>query len=326
MRDISIVVAGDEGIAPGLFATIGSCAVSCDAARRMVVHFLNTGLQDSTLESLRKFATQFPNMDLKVHDVDLSPFQGATLMKGGYASYARILFRRYIKESRVLYFDTDFLVLKDVSHLFDMDMDGATVWATMTPTIPWLADDCPFCQAEEIKGVPYFNAGVLLIDAEKWDEQNCEARILEKLKTRIPLKFHDQTLLNYVLKDHWKRLPDEWGLMMIHNTDKPLDTNYHFGGSTKPWVRGATFAATGLWWCLYEKKIKPYYQIPGAALSRMLFAWREKAVYYFLPVFGCLLRRMPRFRSKVARLVERRKFYCLFRRAEREASCRWEVR
>ena len=312
-----IIVAGDEGIAPGLFATVGSIAVSCNRESGVEINFLNTGLLPETLESFKRFVMQFSWVRLIVHDIDLSPFSGATLMKGSYSAYARILFRRYVKSDRVLYFDTDFLVFKDVSVLFDMDMYGATAWATMTPTIPYLDMDCPFCKPEEIQGVHYFNSGVILLDGNKWEEQKCEDRIIEKLKTGIHLAYHDQTLLNYVLKDHWERLPDEWGLMMIHNTRNPLDTNYHFGGGGKPWQASCTFISSGLWWAVYKTWIRRYYHIRNDVLVRMTILFKELMAYHLLPLVRFAGLFSLKLKSKYARLQKRKLFLPYFRAAEK---------
>jgi lipopolysaccharide biosynthesis glycosyltransferase len=310
-------VAGDEGIAPGLFATVGSIAVSCNRGRGVEINFLNTGLLPETLESFKSFVQQFSWVRLVVHDVDLSPFEGAPLMKGSYSSYARILFRRYIKAERALYFDTDFLVFKDVSVLFDMDMLGATAWATMTPTIPYLNMDCPFYSPDEIQGVPYFNAGVILVDGNKWEEQKCEERVIAKLKTGIHLAYHDQTLLNYVLKDHWRRLPNEWGLMMIHNTKNPLDTNYHFGGGGKPWQASCTFISSGLWWAVYKTWIRRYYRVKNDALVRASVLFKESIAYYLLPLIGFAALFSSKLKSKQVRLRKRKLFSPYFRAAEK---------
>lgn len=317
---VVIVVAGDEGVAPGLFATVGSLAISCNRSRGAEVNLLNTGLLAKTLESLKLFATQFPWIKFVVHDVDLSPFNGATLMKGSYSAYARILFRRYIKAERVLYFDTDFLIFKDVSLLFDMDMDGSTALATMTPTIPYLSMDCPFYKADEIQGVPYFNSGVVLFDARKWDEERCEERIIEKLKTGMALAYHDQTLLNYVLKDRWERLPDEWGLMMIHNARNPLDTNYHFGGGGKPWQSSCTFLAAGLWWVVYKNLIRRYYRIRNDIAIIAMISLKEMVVYYLFPLCRLAAWFSVKVKSKLDRLRKRRLYYPYFRAAEKLVS------
>lgn len=312
-----VIVAGDEGIAPGLFATVGSIAVSCNRERGVEINFLNTGLRTETLIAFKRFVGQFSWVRLIVHEVDLSPFDGATLMKGSYSAYARILFRRYVKADRVLYFDTDFLVLKDVSELFNMDMCGATAWATMTPTIPYLNMDCPFYRPEEIQGVPYFNSGVILFDGKQWEEQDCEGRIIEKLKTGIHLAYHDQTLLNYVLKDHWKRLPDEWGLMMIHNTRNPLDTNYHFGGGGKPWQASCTFISSGLWWFFYKRWIYRYYHVKNDAIVRAVIRLRELVAYHLFPIIRLAAFFNSSLNSKLERLKKRRLYFPYFRAAEK---------
>lgn len=263
---IHVLLAGDAGIVPGLFVTIASLVKNCDHDRNIVIHFMDTGISRNDTEALRKFVSTFHNVALEIHAVDLSPFHATNTYRGSYGAYARLLVQRYVDATRVIYVDTDFLFMRNAADLFDMDMGGGdnVVLATETPMIPTLADDCPFVSLDEVMGEPYLNSGILLIDLLQWKRFGCESRILELLRQPIELEHHDQTLLNFVLRRHWGKLDSSWGLLQIHDTDNPAETNFHFGGGgVKPWEKGCHYSSAPIWWAYYDRFVRPYYRFKG---------------------------------------------------------------
>lgn len=262
--DVHVLLAGDKGIVPGLFVTIASLADNCTSSRNLIIHFMDVGVSTSDRQALQAMVKSMNNVSLEIHDVDLNVFKGANSYRGSFGAYARLLVQRYVKAPRVIYVDTDFLFLRDPAELYDWDMQGKIVWATSTPMIPRLADDCPFLSAEEIAGEPYFNSGILLIDLEKWRKNQCEERIMALLRQPIVLGHHDQTLLNYVLRGEWGELDASWGLLQLHDTENPSKTNFHFGGGgVKPWQWGCHYGSAPIWWAYYDTYVRPYYRFAG---------------------------------------------------------------
>ena len=310
--EVHVLLAGDAGIVPGLFVTIASLVENCDPTRNIVIHFMDTGISENDTDALRKFIVAFHNVSLEIYAVDLSPFHGANTYRGSYGAYARLLVQRYIEAARVVYVDTDFLFMRDAAELFDMDMKGNVVLATETPMIPTLADDCPFLSANETKGEPYLNSGVLLIDLVQWRRLGCENRILELLKQPIELEHHDQTLLNFVLRRNWGRLDSSWGLLLIHDTDNPSHTNFHYGGGgVKPWKMGCHYSSVPIWWAYYDRFVRPYYRFNDddkirANTMRLLF------YAHVLIKFAPLLR-LVFSEEKVLRMKKRDVHYNLMR-------------
>lgn len=291
---VNVLMAGDEGVVAGLFVTIVSLLDNCDRRRKVVLHFMNTGVSCEHCKALERLVSADSRAELRVYDVDLSPFKAANEYRGGYGAYARLLMRRYVRASRVIYVDTDFLFMRDAAELYDCEMGGHAVLATETPMIPTLADDCPFLNPEEIAGEPYFNSGIMLVDLVRWEELRCEERILSLLKTPITLEHHDQTLLNYVLRGHWGKLDSSWGLLLIHDTEHPESTNFHFGGGgVKPWKMGCHYGAVPIWWAYYDSVVRAVYRFADDD------AIREHSMR-LLKGAHLLARFMPTFLLKVA--------------------------
>lgn len=310
---IHVLVAGDEGIAPGAFVTIGSLLTSCSDPGNVKIHFLDTGLKDGTRCGLEKLVGEL-GADIRFHAVDLSPFQVMNAYRGNYSTYARLLVQRYVPADRVVYVDTDFLVLKDIGELFHADMGECVVWAPSTPMIPTLADDCPFLHADEIREEPYFNAGLMLLDLRKWREQGCENAILEVLRSGLPLRHHDQTVLNFVLRGKCRLLTSDWGLLMCHDTDTPLQTNFHFGGGgVKPWAWGCHYSAVPLWWAYYDGQTRRFFRFSKEGFIKaysLVLLWGAQLVSQmpFVPrlLFGA---------EKAKRMGERARHFGLMRKA-----------
>ena len=91
-------------------------------------------------------------------------------------------------------------------------------------------------------GIPenqdYFNAGVLYIDLQKWNEFKISEKMIGLLNER-KLSFQDQDALNLIAVGQIKAIPvcfNHFFLMNEGDKHIPPDTLFlHFAGSLKPW-------------------------------------------------------------------------------------------
>lgn len=123
------------------------------------------------------------------------------------STYTRILLDRFIdpRHPRVLYLDADMIVRADLTPLWSTPLDGAVLAAARDhfrldlPAIGFAPDE------------PYFNAGMLLIDMERWRALDCERRVLDFLAREIErLPWMDQDALNIVLRGQVRFVGLEW--------------------------------------------------------------------------------------------------------------------
>ena len=104
-------------------------------------------------------------------------------------TYARLSAAEYVPDEsrRVILLDSDTLVLTDIAQLAATDLEGATVAATQDPYIPFVAsfdglhDYAALGLSADVK---YFNAGIMLIDLERW---RTELQPSEELSAREDL-------------------------------------------------------------------------------------------------------------------------------------------
>lgn len=107
------------------------------------------------------------------------------------ATFGRLALARLLPPAatRILYLDADTMVRGDLSELFSLDLAGATAAAVREPSDPF------FWSRNGLQHVfdlgldpwqPYFNAGVLLLDAAAFRAARAERRCLDYLAAHRP--------------------------------------------------------------------------------------------------------------------------------------------
>ena len=149
------------------------------------------------------------------------------------------------KINKVIYLDSDILVLDDISKLWETNLFNKTLGAVKDPAF----NRYNSLNLRREKG--YFNSGVLLIDSLSWRTKNYSQKILEYInKYPEKLVLPDQDALNVILKDDWLPINQAWNVfngLFMENPNKLGITNkqlnyicnhpkiYHFVGKIKPW-------------------------------------------------------------------------------------------
>jgi hypothetical protein len=154
---------------------------------------------------------------------------------------------------RLLYLDADVRLRGPVAGLFGLDLGGKAVAAASAYEDSPLAPDGSYIT----EGVPhhiatlgyppgrnYFNAGVMLIDTEAWQQQRVVERAIDFIVgNREACRYFDQDGLNIalggdyaVLSPGWNRRPDRFGNRPGHFS---FETHIlHYYGRSKPWNGG----------------------------------------------------------------------------------------
>jgi lipopolysaccharide biosynthesis glycosyltransferase len=123
------------------------------------------------------------------------------------ATYSRLLIPELVAQDirRVVYLDADVLVRRDLSPLFRIELGEAPVGAVRNFSASSHADDF-------MKGRPYFNAGVLVMDIKRWRSMGLADRALEfATADSEPPAFVDQDALNAVAES-WHELDYRWNV------------------------------------------------------------------------------------------------------------------
>jgi lipopolysaccharide biosynthesis glycosyltransferase len=232
--------------------------------------------RDNLAKSCGRLAKNLSFVDLKSVEGRLKNLT-TTLTVPSVVAYARMLVPPMLpaSASRLLYLDSDTLVTGNLRPLFETDLGDAIVTAVQDPTAPWV--DLSF--RTDVLGLAdphyYFNSGVLLIDVNKWkDEQITEKlfALLERLPPGTRLPFLDQDLLNAVLHGRWLQVERKWNFFATGDDfekNKDEAVVMHFASGKKPWFKGSTHPGRDIY--LEQRRQTPYRDVPLRSLSGKRF-------------------------------------------------------
>lgn len=242
LGDPLIVLACDEVYAMPLATTLRSIVEANRSGWPLDFHVLTDGFSE---DARRKVHDSLPEGAASISwvPVGLELFRDFFTVPGvSKMTYARLLIPRVFPAtvSRVLYLDTDILVLDDLRELWKTDLEGAIVGAVLDGVDPQLKGG-----KSGLEKVPrvrdYFNAGVLLIELDRWRKEQVSQRALEYLARYPRSPYMDQDGINVVCDGRWKQLDPRWNfqdhfrkrISDMDPSERPAIA--HFVTSSKPW-------------------------------------------------------------------------------------------
>jgi len=175
------------------------------------------------------------------------------------ASYTRLFLASLLPPEldRVLYLDCDLLLCRPITELAGADLHGHTIGAVVDFSAPRIAlpDALLGWRSLGLDGrLPYFNAGVLVIDLARWRALGLEQRLRDHVRDhRELLRWHDQDALNACAAGDIEELAPIWNVQVMRRLGRysgPAFALYpravledafdrpaiaHFGGYDKPW-------------------------------------------------------------------------------------------
>ncbi|MGN0014487.1 MAG: glycosyltransferase family 8 protein [Candidatus Gastranaerophilaceae bacterium] len=145
---------------------------------------------------------------------------------------------------KVLYLDGDTCANEDLKNLFDINIEN--YFAGMARD--WSDKE----MAEMHKLDKYYNSGVILMNLDMWRKENISQKILSFIKNNEDkfcqsgeennsFPFPDQDLINIILNEKIKEIPQKWNYQVISINGDTIDNAnktegiFHFIGPVKPW-------------------------------------------------------------------------------------------
>lgn len=173
-------------------------------------HIITPDLTEEQKKKLTKYVHKHKCLiNFYTIDFELTK-QFITTGKWTSAVYYRLFFSIILKNKcdRILYLDSDTIVVNSLQPLFDIELNNypvAAVYDNYVKTQPLLGIE---------KEGEYFNSGVLLIDINKWNEQKISEKAFNFLQQNPEkIKFVDQCALNGVLRNNWLQIEPSNNLM-----------------------------------------------------------------------------------------------------------------
>jgi lipopolysaccharide biosynthesis glycosyltransferase len=173
------------------------------------------------------------------------------------SAYYRLMFARIlpIEVSKLVYLDSDLVVLGDLNKLWEIEIADNYVMAAQDCGIPAVSSPYGIKRYQEL-GIPpeqkYFNSGVLVMNITKWRSENIDVKLFQYLeKYREDVQHHDQEAMNAVFAGKWGEISPQWNQTPLlfgyssweESPYQELDYSnavydpyiVHFASNAKPW-------------------------------------------------------------------------------------------
>lgn len=279
MTPLHVAFASDDGYAPYLLVAVSSLLHHTPAERCCHIVVMDSGISAFYKDRLQEIVhSNHPQADLRFLpvaelDAQLDAFFARRGRRGrvtawSYTTYYRLFLSTLLPDCpRLLYLDVDILICDDLGKIYDIDMQGKSVGTVQ--------DVCLCCDEEcevERRHLTacghdmnrYFNAGIMLIDLDKWRQTPHFMDRVEEVFCALPnLVYPDQDILNYMFRDDMVILEKRWNFLTPQMETPALaaaaaayrDTIVagedfgiiHYAG-VKPWKDAVACPLSAYWW------------------------------------------------------------------------------
>lgn len=243
--NIPVFLPSDNNYSPYCAVTIASI---CHNTREFVnFYILDGGISNENKQNICKLKKVFNNFSIEFLETNLDKyFLNFNIPQYlNLATYSRLLISILKPElEKVLYFDTDTVIMADIKELFETDMEVYSIAAAWDSTRKFYNNDTKEVM-ELSDDYKYFNAGVLIIDIKKWIKDDVVSKlfeIYEKYNNKIP--HADESLLNKYFDNNYKILDIKWNYLDYDSVNSPevKPAIRHFATPFKPWNSNFCFA------------------------------------------------------------------------------------
>lgn len=198
---LNILYPFDNNYAPYAGISITSLLENNKEADEINIYIMGFGLDENNVKKLKDIVVEYGRsisfLDQNKTEQTIKAL-GMPSYRGASVAAARLFISFFIDESveRILYIDSDTLVVGSLLDLFRQDLYGNPVGMVIDSVARDYKKIVGFTK-DEI----YYNAGVILYDLKRWNELSCTDRITDHIKNvRNDYEALDQDLINLVLK------------------------------------------------------------------------------------------------------------------------------
>lgn len=259
---IDLLVTLDAGYLPPLKVMLWSLAAN-NPGLPIHVWLVHEQLTDAQIDSVRQLTSTFDwRLTAVPAQVDLTD-QPALIKRYPPAMYFRLLCGQILPASvhRVIYLDPDTLVINELLPLWQLDLKGKMLAASVHRGVTKLVDNVN--QLRLGTKTSYFNSGVLVIDVDQAREKIKLADITATIdKYHDYLILPDQDILNFLYGEDIVEIDEErWNYdtrrYLLYQTRNLTQHDIHwvmshtvvlhYCGTPKPWELTSDSKFTGLY-------------------------------------------------------------------------------
>ena len=240
--EIPVFFAVDYKYAPMLGVTLKSMLQNASKDYFYKVYVLTTNLADDLKEKVHA-STDAQNASIEFISLKekLDAYSNMFHLRDYYSqeTYFRLFIASlYPEYDKVLYLDSDLLILDDISKMYNTELGDNLLGAAVEETVLTINEFGEYVEkALGVKRENYFNAGIILINAKKFREEKIQEKFV-KLLNRFPFRIaQDQDYLNVLCKDRVVPFDLGWNKTSFENPafdDKDLKI-VHYKMMWRPW-------------------------------------------------------------------------------------------
>ena len=262
---MNILYTINDNFVPQVGAAITSVCVNNKEADEIKFYIFSLQVSDNNKKKLKEYVGGFSSLNKSrdIEFIELDDIHKYFDFSVDTTAWNPIVLSRLLLDKllpldihRIIYFDGDTIVRKDLRELWESDMGESSIGACMEPT-------CSLKRKNEmgLAGIPYHNAGVLLIDMDNWRKNNTGKEIMDYYRAKEGKLFaNDQDAINGSQKDRVKTLSMTYNYhntydiyrykLLEKNCDYPVPSKeevnaikadpciIHFLGEERPWRLG----------------------------------------------------------------------------------------
>lgn len=304
----TVVFACDNNYAGYLATTIASLVDHFESSLQLEIIIFDAGINHESKDSLLKLVTD--NIKINFFTIEEKIFSDfpLTISHISLATYFRLKLPSLLeKYDKVVYLDVDVDVLinKDISDMWNIDLQGNYLGAVIEPRMSFTQ----YSYLEKIglteKKHLYFNAGILIMDLNCLREINFEEKVTDYLSQyKDVIEYQDQDILNGVLQGNVHYISPKYNFMPEYRTILKPNRNwmleklpytkseieglrssanvYHYCGKRKAWMYSCTHDGANLY-IKYQNATDwagdGYSDINDLSLFKKLSLWTKKRFY-----------------------------------------------
>ena len=239
---IPVFYAVDDAYIPFLAVSIKSLISNSSSENDYIIRVLYTNITDEHINKIKMLekenvSIEFVNFNNKIESIKDKLYTRDYYSK---TTYFRLFLPEIYKEyDKIIYIDSDTVVLTDIADMYNIDMGDNLVAGVpdgAVQTVPIFQE-----YVEKVVGVAdynkYFNAGILLMNLDELRKFKFQEKFLYLLETVKFTVAQDQDYLNRICKGRVKIIDSGWDAMPMEplKLDEDKLKIIHFNLGAKPW-------------------------------------------------------------------------------------------
>lgn len=239
---IPIFFAVDDEYIPFLAVALQSLIENSKKENYYLIKILYTNITEENQNKIKKYEAENINIEFVFLSYYINKVKNKLYTRDYYSktTYFRLFIPDlYPQFDKVLYLDSDIVILSDVADLYNEDMESNLLAAAPDDVVQTIEVFREY--AEKVVGVAtyknYFNAGILLMNLDELRKFKFQEKFLYLLETVKFSVAQDQDYLNRLCKGRVKLLENTWDRMPIGGDITNRDELHiiHYNLAFKPW-------------------------------------------------------------------------------------------